>query len=84
MEYDFESKGEDKEDLSPKSRSWTGVRNGGKTEEDQSSKYGSWTKVLTTGVGLESKMEMERRRTGVPNGVEPEVYRNPIRVTNKK
>ena len=29
MEYDFESKGEDEEDLSPKFRSWTGVRNGG-------------------------------------------------------
>ena len=43
MEYDFESEGEDEEDLSPKNGSWTGVRNGGVTEEDQSHKYRSWT-----------------------------------------
>ena len=42
MEYDFESEGEDEEDLSPKNGSWTGVRNGGETEEDRSPQW-SWT-----------------------------------------
>ena len=41
-EYDFESEGDNEEDLSPK--------------------CGSWTEVLSSGVGLESGTEMERRR----------------------
>ena len=68
MEYDFESEIEDKEDLSPRNGSWTGVRNGGETEEDQSPKFRSWTGVRNgggNGGGPESPMELDRRCTGI-------------------